>query len=52
YPDSILFNREDLYKYYSFLINFYIKFLIKRNIFSSKNIKVLYTYSRLKEKTS
>ncbi|PYH89486.1 hypothetical protein BO71DRAFT_336595, partial [Aspergillus ellipticus CBS 707.79] len=52
YPDPTLFNKEDLYKYYFFLINFYIKFLIKRNIFPFKNIKVLYIYSRLKKKTS
>ncbi|PYH92765.1 hypothetical protein BO71DRAFT_329183, partial [Aspergillus ellipticus CBS 707.79] len=52
YPDSTLFNKEDLYKYYSFFINLYIKFLIKRNIFLSKNIKILYIYSKLKEKTS
>ncbi|PYH89019.1 hypothetical protein BO71DRAFT_282787, partial [Aspergillus ellipticus CBS 707.79] len=50
YPDPTLFNKEDLYKYYFFFINLYIKFLIKENIFSSKNIKVLYTYSRFKKK--
>ncbi|PYH89961.1 hypothetical protein BO71DRAFT_335522, partial [Aspergillus ellipticus CBS 707.79] len=52
YPDPTLFNKKNLYKYCLFLINFYIKFLIKRNIFFSKDIKVLYIYSRLKKKTS